>query len=267
MFLVWFAGMMVVLIRLAIAHAGVHLLVSRATMVHEDHWHLMVEDIAKRLGIDRMVRLRWSAWTAVPLSVGVWRPTIVLPEKAKTWDATHRRTVLIHELAHVKRRDCLTQLLTQITCAFHWFNPLVWGAARQLYIERERACDDVVLVAGMRASTYAETLLETARSLHSAEWSTVAALAMARRSQLEGRLLAILDPTLRHRGLNRAGSILAIVLVTSIVLPLAALHPAQAQQAEPDSVAVSEQNPSDTLLVLFPKPVVVLGDIDLDIDH
>ena len=265
-FLVWLAGVAVVLIRLAIAHAGVHLLVSRATMVHDDDWHLMVEDIAQRLGIGRLVRLRRSAWTAVPLSVGVWRPTIVLPEKAETWDATHRRTVLLHELAHVKRRDCLMQFLTQITCALHWFNPMVWVAARQLYIERERACDDVVLVAGMRASTYAETLLETARSLNAAEWSTAAALAMARRSQLEGRLLAILDPTLRHRGLSRAGGILAVVLVASIVLPLAALHPAQAQQVRPDTVTASEQTASDTLLVLFRKPIIVSGDIDIDPD-
>ena len=162
----------------------------------------------------------------------------MLPKKARDWDETHRRTVLLHELAHVKRRDCLLQLLTQLTCAVHWFNPFVWVAARQQRIERERACDDMVLVAGTRASTYAETLLETARSLHTAEWSTVAALAMARRSQLEGRLLAILDPSLRHRSLNRVGSILAVILVVSIALPLAALNPAQAQQVRPDPVTV-----------------------------
>ncbi|MFQ5569208.1 MAG: M56 family metallopeptidase, partial [Rhodothermales bacterium] len=242
-FLVWMAGMLGVMLRLVVAHAGVHLLVSRADYVHDEDWHDVSERITRRLGINKLVRLRWSKWTAVPLSVGIVRPTIVLPEQAMNWDATRRETVLLHELVHVKRRDCLIQLLAQITCAIHWFNPLVWVAIRQLRIERERACDDMVLMAGTRASSYAETLLETARSLNTAEWSTMAALAMARRSQLEGRLLAILDPNLRARSLNRAGSVLALMLVASIVLPLAALHPAQAQKAESDTVVLAEPVP------------------------
>ncbi len=232
-FLVWVAGALAVLVRLAIAHAGVHLLVSRAAYVDDEDWHTMAEDLARQLGITGLVRLRWSAWTTVPLSVGVLHPVVVLPEAARTWPLARRRAVLLHELAHVKRRDCLTHLLAQVVCALHWFNPLVWVAARQLRIERERACDDLVLTAGTRASTYAETLLETARLLQTAEWSTVAALAMARRSQLEGRLLAILDPGRRRQRLSRANGVLAALLVAVVVLPLAALHPAQARQAVP----------------------------------
>ena len=229
-FMVWLAGMLFVLVRMAIAHAGVHLLVLRGTMVQDDDWRQLAGDVASRLGIRRLVRLRWSAWTAVPLSVGVWRPAIILPETAKLWDEQHRRTVLLHELAHVRRRDCLMQLLTQVACAFHWFNPLAWVAARQSRFERERAADDMVLLAGTQASTYAEILLETARSLHSARWTAVASLAMARHSQLESRLMAILDPSLRHRSLSRVGATMAVVIAACIVLPLAVLNPAQAQR-------------------------------------
>ena len=229
-FLAWLAGLLFVLVRMAIAHAGVHLLVIRGTMVQDDDWRQLAGDVASRLGIRRPVRLRWSAWTAVPLSVGVWRPAVILPEVAKMWDAQHRRTVLLHELAHVRRRDCLMQLLTQVACAVHWFNPLAWVAARQSRIERERAADDMVLLAGTQASTYAEILLDTARSLHSARWPQVASLAMARPSQLESRLMAILDPSLRHRSLNRAAATMAVVVAACIVLPLAMLNPAQAQR-------------------------------------
>ncbi len=274
-FLVWLAGLLFVLVRVAIAHAGAHLLVIRGTMVHDDDWHRLAGDTAKRLGIRRLVRLRWSAWTAVPLSVGVWRPTIILPEMAKMWDEQHRRTVLLHELAHVRRRDCLMQLLTQVACAFHWFNPLAWVAARQSRIERERATDDMVLLAGMQASTYAEILLETARSLHSARWPQVASLAMARHSQLESRLMAILDPSLRHRSLNRAGTTMAVVIAACIVLPLAVLNPAQAQHdtfVGADEVAagtvltlidarlpVSEDTKSDSEVVVDIEPNIVLS--------
>lgn len=228
--IVWLIGVFVAGVRLLLAHAGATLLVRKSEMVEDEDWHLMSERICRRLGIDRFVRLRKSGWITVPMSVGILRPAVVLPEEMNTWTEDERRTVLYHELAHVKRKDCLLQLLTQVTCALHWFNPMVWVAAWQLRIERERACDDLVLTAGVEASSYAQTLLHTARKIKKAEWSTLATVSMARKSQLEGRLLSILDPE-RRRSLNRATSILTIGMIAAIVVPLAIMQPARAQQA------------------------------------
>ena len=69
----------------------------------------------------------------------------MLPVAAQDWSDEQLRSVLLHELAHIKRRDVLGQLLAQFACALHWFNPLVWFAAWRLHVERERACDDLVL--------------------------------------------------------------------------------------------------------------------------
>ena len=254
----WVVGMAIVLGRLAVAHIGAFMLIRNAELVHDDDWHLLAESIQERMGIQQVVRLRFSSWTTVPISVGIWRPLVILPKSAQEWDEDQRRTVLVHELAHVKRRDCLLHLLTQITCALHWFNPLVWVAAWRLRIERERACDDQVLRYGIDASHYAETLLDTARSLRMAEWSTVAAVSMARKSQLEGRLLSILDPV-RHRHLNKAGTILTLLVIGSIAVPLALLEPVSAQYA-PQSVAKAP-------LVPRPAPALAIGpDGAVDID-
>ena len=231
LFLAWFVGVWLVLGRLAVAHIGVRWLLGRSRRVQDDAWRVQAEGAARRLGISQPVRLRWSPYTTVPLCVGVFRPTIVLPVEASDLGRGRREAVLLHELAHVRRRDVLTHLLAQITCALHWFNPLAWVAARQLSIERERACDDVVLTSGTRATDYAETLLDAARSLKAGRWTTSAALAMARRSQLEGRLLSILDAGSQRRTVSPVSSILALALVMGIVLPLAALTPAQAQEA------------------------------------
>ena len=62
------------------------------------------------------------------------------------------QAVLLHELAHLRRRDPLWQLVAHCGLALHWFNPLAWFAVRRLRIEQERACDDFVLRAGIRAS-------------------------------------------------------------------------------------------------------------------
>ena len=228
-FLIWGVGALVILGRLIVAHIGATMLVKRAEMIQDDDWYLLAESIQKKLNINQIVRLRFSTWTTVPISLGIIKPFVILPDVARDWNEDQRRTVLVHELSHIKRRDCLLHLVTQITCALHWFNPMTWVAAWQLRVERERACDDMVLNFGINASNYAETLLETARSLRKSEWSTVAAVSMARHSQLEGRLLSILDP-IRHRKLNRASAVLVLGLITCIALPLSLLTPVRAER-------------------------------------
>src|SRR4029078_12794075 len=101
--------------------------------------------------------------------------------------------MLLHELAHVKRNDCLTQIIAQICCAVYWFHPGVWYSARRLRSERELACDEHVLDVGVNACDYAAHLLDIARVCKAPFGTSAAAVAMARPSQLEGRLLAILD--------------------------------------------------------------------------
>jgi beta-lactamase regulating signal transducer with metallopeptidase domain len=107
--------------------------------------------------------------------------------------------VLLHELAHVKRWDWLTQLAARLACALYWWHPLAWVAARRLREERELACDDLVLAHGTVASTYAADLLEIARVFRVSPASALAGVAMARRSQLAGRLLAVLDAARSRR--------------------------------------------------------------------
>ncbi len=251
--IVWLFGVAVAGIRLMLAHAGATMLVRKSEIVHDEDWHLLSEKISKQLGIEQFVRLRTSSWTSVPMSVGIFKPTVVLPENANEWDENQRRTVLYHELAHVKRKDCLWQLLTQMTCALYWFNPLVWVAVWQLRIERERACDDLVLTSGIDASRYAETLLQTARQLKRAEWSTLATVSMARQSQLEGRLLSILDP-MRRRSLNKASGVVTVMMIAMVVVPLAVLQPASAQEAPPE-VVVAPVPPVPSISIVPPKIV------------
>ena len=132
----------------------------------------------------------------------------------------------MHELAHVKRLDAFTQFVAQISVVVFWFNPVVWFAARQMRIEREHACDDFVLDAGARASDYANDLFQIARSLVTSGAPAAAALAMARRSELEGRLLAILNPRLNRRPVSWKRLAASSFGVFALAFPLAALRPA-----------------------------------------
>jgi len=162
-----------------------------------DEWRLEANALCAKLRIQRLVDVRVHSGIGTPVVAGLKRTVVVLPTTAGDWDEERRRSVLLHELAHVRRGDLRSQALAQIACAVYWFNPLVWLAAFHLRAERERACDDEVLRSGMRPSAYAQHLLEIAKGLRGSHLPT-AALAVARTTQLEGRLLAVLSAD-RHR--------------------------------------------------------------------
>ncbi|MGA9770457.1 MAG: M56 family metallopeptidase [Blastocatellia bacterium] len=235
--IIWLAGAALIFARLVVGTASVWWIVRRAERIDDDVWLNLAHRLALRVGLTRQVALLRGSGVTMPLTCGVMRPAILLPADADDWPDERRHVVLLHELAHVKRRDCLTQMLAQVACAIYWFNPLTWSAARQLRMERERACDDQVLDAGTKASDYADHLLDIARRLRSRNCSSLASVAIARRSQLEGRLLAILDPSVSRRGLSRIGSVAVGLLVVCIILPLASLRPSAHTQARSSGIA------------------------------
>jgi hypothetical protein len=151
---------------------------------------------------------------------------------------------VLHELAHVRRHDCLTQALAQLICALYWFSPLVWLAARRLRAERERACDDFVLEAGTKGSAYATHLLEIARMMGPRIPAfTRAGVSMAHVSQLEGRLMAILNPaTRRSNGLP--SRLIALTATLLVAIPVAAVHPQERPGPQPDA-----QQPAESKVV------------------
>src|SRR4029077_15656369 len=122
-------------------------------------------DLQRQLSLSRPVGLLTSATACTPMAVGVRRPSILLPANCVDWPAEKTRIVLSHELAHVERRDVFWQLAARVAAALYWFHPLVWLAAGRMRHERERACDDRVLSAGVRAIDYAAGLVEVAGAL------------------------------------------------------------------------------------------------------
>ena len=156
----------------------------------------------------------------VPMAWGIFRPLVLLPRAAREWPEERLRSAILHEGMHLRRRDPLIQLLAQAVCSLYWFHPLVWLAARELRKERERACDDAVLLTGLAAPEYAGHLMALALELAG---HRIEAPAMAERSDLESRVRALLDRRRNRRPLNRraAGAIasgfLAVLLAVTIV--------------------------------------------------
>lgn len=227
----WAAGVALGLSSLAIGLLSAAWLSRRAMPLTAPDWIALQADTMDRVKLTRRVRLSISGRIGIPVACGIVRPAVLLPLEAESWDATRRRVVLLHELAHVKRRDCLVQAVAHLTWAVHWFNPLAFVAVSRLRAEQERACDDIVLGVGTPAIEYADHLCEIAAAAPRGLVPTWAALAIARPSRLEARVTAILDETPNRR----AASVrfhLAIAAVACLgSLPLGAMRASTAVQA------------------------------------
>ncbi len=223
--MVWLCGFVLVMLYFGIGVLRAWIWSRRSSPIEDDAWTAQIRDLAWMMGIERAVVARWCTGATMPMTWGTRRPIILLPTEASEWSDERRRVVLLHELAHVRRFDCLTQYVVQITCAINWFNPLVWWAAGRARSEREHACDEAVLRNGARPSSYASHLLEIARSARSRFTNPVGAVAMARQSELEGRVIAILDFTHTGNMLRRGTVVFVACASLPMLLLLAAFSP------------------------------------------
>jgi carboxyl-terminal processing protease len=192
-----------------------------------------VAQLATELGLSRRVEIVLSTEREMPMTWGLFAPVLLLPASAMTWSSERRRMVLLHELAHIRRWDCLTQLLGQLARALHWFNPLAWLALHRLRIEQERACDDVVLNCGTNANEYASELLSVTARLPRPTWDTAVALAMSRCSRIEQRLKAILDADCERRPMSRRHVLATCGLMLFVACGIAAAQRQVAAAAMP----------------------------------
>jgi len=228
----WGAGMAFSLARLVLGAARVRRVCRLASPDAGGEWDGLIAELCGKLGVSHPVRLLFSEDLAVPVTSGVSRPVILLPGTAHRWNDERRRVVLLHELAHIKRADWVALVIGQVAAAVYWFHPLAWSIRIQMRRDCERACDDLVLASGTRASVYAAHLLSIIRSLRLSRQRALPAVAMARRSYWDGRMRAILDPGVERRAVSPGRARLAGGVLLAAVVVLAAFEPWSARPAE-----------------------------------
>jgi beta-lactamase regulating signal transducer with metallopeptidase domain len=195
--IVWAAGALVVAFPLVRRHVAARRLSRAADPQVAASWSAALREARAALALAKRIRIRLLRSDAIgsPMTIGVLRPRVLLPAAADAWSPARLRAVLVHELGHVRRRDTAIQLAAQLACAIYWWNPLAWLAAARLRIEREHACDDLVLGAGILPSSYAADLLAVARSISTDAHGRAGAIGMVDRSGTEARLRRVLDGT------------------------------------------------------------------------
>jgi beta-lactamase regulating signal transducer with metallopeptidase domain len=169
---VYLTGSVTLLARLAIGWRGAYSLVRAARPVCVPSGGIPVHE---------------SAAVAAPLTTGVFRPRIVLPHIWRDWPAEKLRAVLAHEAAHVRRRDGMIALFTQVNRCLFWFHPLAWWLEREILTTSEQAADEAAIGSTAAPRVYAQILIDMAGEvrrrggLHAAQSLSMAGGALERR--------------------------------------------------------------------------------------
>ncbi|MBA3831865.1 MAG: M56 family metallopeptidase [Chthoniobacterales bacterium] len=222
---VWLLGVFIGLAWIALGRIGLARVRRNATALTTYEWRTILEAEAMHAGVARRVALFTSPSVSMPVTWGVLSPVIVLPEAALAWAPDRKRVVVMHEMAHIARRDSATQLVATLACVAYWLHPLVLLAARRLRAECERACDERVLERGTPAAEYAAHLLDVAKFSRSFGASSIVSVAMARPSQLEGRLLAVLRAEPRRARTTTRTRVLAAMTAAAMLMIVSAFKP------------------------------------------
>lgn len=146
-------------------------------------------DAQARLGV--RAEFYTSEETDVPITFGLRRPAVLLPEAVLAMDRNAQQAILCHELLHVRRRDWLYAVLEECVRALLWFHPAVAWLVGRIHLSREQAVDSAVIAITESREDYVGALLAVARARPRRE--LVAATLFLRKGRLKQRLAEILE--------------------------------------------------------------------------
>ena len=230
--IVYWLGVAAMLVRLTIGLQGGQRLRRVSRTVDEKSILKALAAQARALGLSYVPAVAYCRRIAVPVVVGVIRPTILLPlALAANLTPEQVEMLLAHELAHIRRLDPLVNVLQRIIEALLFFHPAVWFVSYRIRIEREHCCDDLVVRGRGRAEAYASSLLTMAQGAINGPKLPEAMAVVKKTSRLRVRIRRILglEPAdslcLRHPWLTVPLFALAGILIVAAHL--------QAQESSP----------------------------------
>jgi len=240
--IVWAVGVTLCLASLFMHWCQVQRMKSRFDKVTDNRVLILVNEICSQLSVRRPPEIRISRESVSPFLVGSLRPVIVLPASLVESSSTEQLNAsLIHEVAHVKRRDLFWNWSPVLAGAVFYFHPLVWLAKREWYLAQEIATDEVAMsVSRLTVAQYADSLVELAANYTGVDYPNLTVAVTETYSQLRRRLVAMktfskLTP--RYR-LTLAATVFAIGVLGVVPWKLTA----QETQSPPQSAEASAKD-------------------------
>lgn len=211
---IWLSGIFLIFLRMIL---GIRSLTRLRSMPTSDtSVARFIAEECRAMGLHQEPSLIILPENTMPMTWRLRSHRLCLPASFSDWPEDKLRRVLRHELAHIKRNDCLTSWLAATSLSLFWFHPLVWMLRRSIEHSRESACDDLAL--GIEPDPenrgrYAQALLDVVADHSRRNRHFHQAVAMARKSDsVKFRVQAILDAERDRRTISRKALLLAAPL-------------------------------------------------------
>ena len=248
LFAAWGVGAGLLLIRLSVGLWRVRQIRRKSSEVDVASLDPAIAGIFRDFQSRRQVKLCVSSEVAVPAAIGFFRPAIVFP----AWlfaqlSPEEIKVILLHELAHFRRWDDWTNLAQKMVKAVFFFHPAVWWIESHLTLEREMACDDMVLAQTASPRAYASSLISFAEKLQNARALALAQALVSRMRDMSLRVAQILDAKRPMRTalwkpiLGLSAGMLALVFAAAPYAPRFVAFQTQPSQSQTRQIHATQQ--------------------------
>lgn len=216
---IWIAGVCALSLRVVVQNVRFSVRLRSFGFPAGTRVRALFDECRDRMRVRGRVRLIRCSWLPSPAVYGLWRPVLLLPSRLEDeFSPEALRHVFLHELAHLRRRDLVANVVVEVAGILHWFNPAVWLARVRMRHDRELAADALALAAVSEgeARAYGRTILRVLEGWEkpAGPWTTVGILGDPR--QIEGRVRAIAAFRRPGPGSRFGGLVLAGLMVVAM---------------------------------------------------
>lgn len=250
------AAYLIVLLLLSVKLINAYLyskqLKTKGLLQPDEHWIDLVNKYARKIGIVKKVHIHLSRQISVPATLNFFKPVILLPLAAFNHLTPQQvESILLHELAHIKRNDYLINIIASVIETILFFNPFVHLLGKSLKKEREHCCDDFVLQHRFDPHSYASALLSLEHLRVGLPPLAIAATGK-NSHQLLARIKRIMNVSTTN--FNYGQRLLALVLMSLMMITVAWLSPSSENNSFSFTEAIynDDTSPADQLIATAP---------------
>jgi beta-lactamase regulating signal transducer with metallopeptidase domain len=251
----WFAGVVVLSVRLLLGFVGMHRWRRRIEQLPK-HLRERVAVLSSRLGMNSFSRVFVSPAALEAVAIGYLRPMVLLPVSMVTQMPPEMlEAVIAHELAHIRRFDLWVNLFQRVAETLLFYHPAVWWLSSRLRAEREFCCDEMAVKATRQRATYASALENVARARPLFKSPALAAGLGRGDKPILGRVRNVLGlaPTHQNSRFWVAGMIAMLLLAALVVPPAIALTKDQSGRTAGGTSEGASRVEAGTRVIHFPK--------------
>ncbi len=254
---IWLLGMFAMMLRFLGGYALVRRYRHHRVKAVMGEWEQKFHDLARRIQVSPNVRLLESALVKVPMAIGYLKPVVLIPLGALNGvPAQQMEAILVHELAHIRRRDYLMNLLQSLLEVIFFYHPVVWWLSKNIRIERENICDDIAITITGNTMEFAKALTNI-QEINLGSPALAAGLSGKNKNRLVNRIRRIAGKPKIQSGFAEGFIAAGILMISLIGLSAAAMITYPLDGPTPMPLSFDESGSALPEIAYFQEPLIL----------